>query len=130
MKTARQITREARELYRFCLVDGALDEARVRSAVRGIIDAGRPGGLAVLKRFQRLVRLDQVRHSAEVESAAPLASDVRERIVAALRRLYGPRIVAAFVEKPDLLGGVRVKVGSDVYDGSVRGGLSALEARF
>jgi F-type H+-transporting ATPase subunit delta len=130
MKTARQITREARELYRFCQVDGALDEARVRSAVKGIIDGGRPGGLAVLKRFQRLVRLDQVRHSAEVESAAPLVSDVRERIVAALRRLYGPRIVASFVEKPDLLGGVRVKVGSDVYDGSVRGGLSALEARF
>jgi F-type H+-transporting ATPase subunit delta len=65
-----------------------------------------------------------------VQSAVPLPADVRERIEAALARLHGPDIVASFTENPDLLGGVRVKVGSDVYDGSVKAALRALEARF
>jgi F-type H+-transporting ATPase subunit delta len=130
MKTARQIQREARELYRLCLVNGALDEERVRRVVRTIIDAARPGGLTVLSRLQRLVRLDLARHGATVESAAPLPADVRESYLSALTRLYGPGIATSFVDNPALLGGVRVTVGSDVYDGSVRGGLATLETQF
>ena len=129
MKTARQIQREARELFRLCMVNGSLDEARVRRIVKGIVDAGRPGSLPVLSRFQRLVRLNRALHRAEVESAAPLGDDVRASIVAALERIYGAGLSTSFAENPALLGGVRVKVGSDVYDGSVKGGLAALEAR-
>ena len=130
MKTVRQIQREARELFRLCRVNGALDEARVRRVVKAVIDGGRPGGLPVLSRFQRLVRLYQVRRQAHVESAAPLSPDVRASVIAALERLYGPGLATSFTENAALLGGVRVRVGSDVYDGSVRGGLAALESRF
>ena len=130
MKTARQIQREARQLYQLCLVNGTLDEERVRRVVRSVIDAARPGGLTVLSRLQRLVRLDRARHGATVESAAPLAAGVRDGYLSAITRLYGPGIATSFVDNPALLGGVRVTVGSDVYDGSVRGGLAALEARF
>jgi len=130
MKTARQTQREARQLYHLCLVDGFLDEGRVREVVQRVIGAGRAGGLAVLSRFYRLVRIERARRSAEVESAVPLPSDVREGIAAGLARLYGPGISASFADNPDLLGGVRIKVGSDVYDGSVRGRLDALEERF
>ncbi len=130
MKTAKQAQRDARQLFRLCLVNGSLDEDRARHVVQRLVDAARPGTLPVLSRFQRLVRLDRTKHSADVTSAVPLAPDIRALLEAGVARLYGPGIVTAFAEDPALLGGVRITVGSDVYDGTVKAGLAALEARF
>jgi F-type H+-transporting ATPase subunit delta len=130
MKTARQAQREARQLFRLCLVNGSLDEARARRVVQRMLDRARPGGLSVLSRFGRLVRLDRLEHSAEVESAEPLTADLRASIHASLTRLYGQGMATSFAEDPTLIAGMRIKVGSDVYDGSVKGGLAALESRF
>jgi F-type H+-transporting ATPase subunit delta len=130
MRTTRQAQREAKKLFRLCLVNGALDEGRVRQVVRHMVDAGRPGGLSTLSHFQRLVRLDGAAHRAHVESATPLAADVQADIEAGLVHKYGRGIVTSFTSNPHLIGGVRIRVGSDVYDGSVRAGLATLEARF
>jgi F-type H+-transporting ATPase subunit delta len=130
MKTNRQAQREAKRLFRLCVVDGSLDEGRVRQVVDGVIDAGRPGGLKILSRFQRLVRLRREAHSAKVESASPLSSDVQTQIESELARMYGRGLLMSYASNPRLLGGVRITVGSDVYDGSVRGRLTALEERF
>jgi F-type H+-transporting ATPase subunit delta len=130
MKTAKQAQRDARQLFRLCLVDGSLDEARARQVVQRLVDAGRPGTLPILSRFQRLVRLDRTKHSADVMSAVPLPPDIRALLEAGVARLYGPGIVTSFTEDPALLGGVRLTVGSDVYDGTIKAGLAALEARF
>jgi F-type H+-transporting ATPase subunit delta len=130
MKTTRQIKREAKRLFRLCLVNGSLDEGRTRKVVQRIIGDKRRSGLALLSHFQRLVRLDCARHTAEVESAVPLPADLRARIEAGLARTYGPGISASFAHNPGLIGGMRIKVGSDVYDGSVRARLAALEKGF
>jgi F-type H+-transporting ATPase subunit delta len=130
MKTTRQIKREAKRLFRFCLVNGLLDEARTRQVVQRIIDAKRRGGLALLSHFQRLVKLDSARHTAKVESAMPLPEDLRVSVQTGLARTYGPGISASFVHNPELIGGIRIKVGSDVYDGSVRARLAELEKKF
>ena len=89
----------------------------------------RRGSLQLLSDFRRLVRLDHDRHTALVESAAPISSGLRDSIQADLTRLYGPGLVASFVDNPALIGGLRIKIGSDVYDTSVRSRLAALEAR-
>jgi len=130
MKTTRQIKREAKRLFRFCLVNGLLDEARTRQVVQVIIDVKRRGGLALLSHFQRLVKLDSARHTAKVESAMPLPEDLRVSVQNGLARTYGPGISASFAENPELIGGMRIKVGSDVYDGSVRARLAELEKNF
>ncbi len=130
MQTRRHAERDAKALLRLCLIDGALDEPRVRQVVQQVIAAGRSNGLGVLSRFQRLVRLDRAKHRAQVESAVPLAADVRAGIEAALLRLYGPDMTTSFADDPALIAGVRIAVGSDVYDGSVKGNLAALESRF
>jgi F-type H+-transporting ATPase subunit delta len=130
MITAKQAQRDARQLFRLCLAGGSLDEDRARRIVRGLVDAGRPGALPVLSRFQRLLRLDRTKHSADVTSAVPLPPDIRAMLEAGIARVYGPGIVTAFAEDQTLIGGVRVTVGSDVYDGSVRGALAALETHF
>jgi len=120
--------RTARQFYRFCVVNGSLDDSRVRQVVTRVIASRRRGVLAMLTQFQRLVRLDRERHSARVQSAAPLPEDMRAQVVADVERTYGPGIETSFAENPALIGGVRLKVGSDVYDSSVRARLDAIEA--
>ncbi len=130
MKTIRQVRRDAKRLYRLCVVNGLLDEGRAQQVVRSIIESRRRGSLALLSRFLYLVKLDRARHRAEVESAAPLPSDLEAAIHADLTRVYGPGLVATFAQNPALIGGMRIKVGSDVYDGSVRTRLAGLERSF
>ena len=129
MKTTRKISRSARRLFRLCLVNGGLDETRTRDVARRIATSGRRGSRPMLSAFVRLVRLDLSRREALVESATELPFDVQETVSAGLKGLYGPAVKARFAVDPALVGGMRVKVGSDVYDGSVRARLAALEAR-
>lgn len=83
----------------------------------------------MLTSFLRLVRLELARRVALVESAAPLPVDVQQLVSAGLTGTYSIGVTAIFTVNPALLGGMRIKVGSDVYDGSVRARLAALEAR-
>lgn len=129
MRANRKARRAARQLFRLCLVNGGLEEERVRLVARRIGSSRRRGVVSILSYFQRLVRLDRDRRTAVVESAAPLVAAVREGIQSDLARLYGPGIETSFDQNPALIGGMRIKVGSDVYDDSVRARLTALEAR-
>lgn len=130
MKTTKQVRREARQLFRLCLVNGSLAEFRVRQVVQGVLQSGRRGGHAVLSRFLRLVKLDIGQHTAAVESATSLPGDLQAGVLAGLRQAYGPGTITSFALNPALIGGMRIKVGSDVYDGSIKAGLETLERRF
>ena len=88
------------------------------------------GYLAVLSHFERLVRLELARRTARIESAVPLAQDLKANLEAALTRAYGPGLNVSYAENRNLIGGMRIQVGSDVYDGSVQARLAALEASF
>jgi len=130
MKTNKQVRREAKHLFRFCFVNGSLDHDRVRMVVQQILRTKRRRYLALASQFERLVRLDQLRHTAEVASATTLHTDLRSNVQASLSREYGPDLDTSFVESPELIGGIRIRVGSDVYDGSIKAGLGALEKAF
>jgi F-type H+-transporting ATPase subunit delta len=129
MKSSKQTRRAARRMYRVCQVNGRLDPDRVRQIVQRVARAGRRGTVQILGDFLRLVRLDRDRHRAVIESAAGLSDDVRREVHAGLERTYGDGLETLFEVNPALIGGMRIRVGSDVYDGSVRGRLAALEAR-
>jgi len=130
MKITKQARREAKELFRSCVVGGLLEENRVRQAVQQVLKLKPRGYLAILTHFLRLVKLDIERRTARVESAAPLASDLQTQIQTSLARSYGKGLDISFAQNPELLGGVRIKVGSDVYDGSVQGRLAELQESF
>ena len=129
MRTKRQVGRAARTLYRLCLVDGLLDRNRARRVSQRLASTRRRGSLAILAAFRRLVQLDHDRHTALVESTTPLTAAMRDEILADLARVYGPGLQTSFTVNPELLGGVRIQVASDVYDGSLRSRLAELEAR-
>lgn len=130
MKIKKEAKREAKQLFRLCLVNGVLDEHRVRRVAQQVVAAGGRDRPAILSHFGRLVKLELTRHTATIESAIPLSADVQAAIETGLRRRYGLGITAAFLHRPALIGGMRIQVGSDVYDGSVRAGLAALEKTF
>jgi len=130
VKTSKLARREAKQLFRSCLVNGLLDENRARQAVKRVIEAKPRGYLAILSHFQRLLKLDLERRTAKIESAAPLSQELQAELQAGLTRRYGAGLNVAFAQNPALLAGLRIKVGSDVYDGSVQGRLAALEQSF
>ena len=74
------------------------------------------------------MKLDVDRRTARIESAVPLAEAQQAAIKANLTRRYGEGLSFAFAQNPELIGGLRVQVGSDVYDGSVQARLAALAA--
>ena len=130
MRTRRQNVRDARRLWRMCLSNGEVDERRARTVLGIAISSEHSGSRAVLAQVLRLLRIDRAQHAAEVASAAPLEARMRAAIERTLTHHYGRRIAATFVVDPSLVGGMRITVGSDVYDGTVRTALAALEERF
>ena len=130
MNANKKVYRAARHLFRLCVVDGRLDEERARRVARRVAASRRRGALRMLSAFQRLVRLDRGRHTALVEMATPLPPPFLDTVRAELTQIYGAGLQTSFEHNPDLIAGLRIRVGSDVYDGSVRGRLAALEGRF
>jgi F-type H+-transporting ATPase subunit delta len=130
MKISKQTRREARQLFRACLVGDALDENRARQAVTDVARQKPRGFMAILSHFQRLVRLEVARRAARIESAAPLSPQLQAQIQADLVRKYGPGLSFTFAQNAALIGGVRIQVGGDVYDGSLIGRLTALQESF
>ena len=128
MKITKQARRDAKQLFRSCLVNGLLDENRARQVVGQVIAQKPRGYVAILNHFQRLVKLDLERRTAVVESAVPVAPELQASVTRELSELYGQGLNISFTQNPSLIGGLRIQVGSDVYDGSVKARLAALEA--
>jgi F-type H+-transporting ATPase subunit delta len=130
MKISKQARREAKELFRSSVVNGVLDENRVRQAVGKVAELKPRGYLEILSHFQRLVKLEVERRTAKVESAVALSPEMQSEVANKLAGIYGQGLNISFAQNPALLGGLRIKVGSDVYDGSVQARLENLVESF
>jgi F-type H+-transporting ATPase subunit delta len=130
MSQTKQAKREAKQVFSLCFVNGSLDEGRVREVVRRVAESTNRNRFNFLSTFQRLVKLDRDRHTATVENAMPLSADIQASVQADLSHTYGPGLNTTFTHNPELIGGMRIKVGSDVYDSSVKARLIAIQARF
>jgi F-type H+-transporting ATPase subunit delta len=130
MRISKQARREAKQLFRAAQVNAVLDDGRVRMTVDELIARKPRGYVGILSHLERLVKLDIVRRNARIESVVPLDGAIEGTLKAALTRRYGPGLQFSFGVNPDLIGGMRVQVGSDVYDGSIRAKLTELQDNF
>ena len=130
MKISKQSRREAKELFRSTFVNGVLDDNRVRTVVSKVAQAKPRGYFEILSHFQRLVKLEIERRTARVESAVALPPELQAEVKNKLANIYGQGLNISFAQNPALLGGLRIKVGSDVYDGSVQARLERLVESF
>jgi F-type H+-transporting ATPase subunit delta len=81
----------------------------------------------VLKNYKRLLRLEVEKRHATIETASEVDLAIRSEIVSNLKSKYGNDLATEFHVDPQLLGGMRVRVGNDVWDGSVRNRLQRLQ---
>jgi len=130
LKITRQARREAKQLFRVCQADEQLDAAKVRQTVQLLIDKKPRGYLGILQHLQRLVKLDVSSRRARVESAVVLTDAQQQNIRESLGRLKDGEVTVEFAENAELIGGMRVKIGDDVFDGSVKTRLATLSESF
>lgn len=127
MKISKDAARAARQLFRLSHKDGRLEGDLIKKITSRIAESKPRGYLGMLQEYARLLRLESEKSEALVESAIELGAQTGNDLVNDLRAKYGGELKAEFRVNPDLLGGIRVKVGSDVWDGSVRARLNELK---
>ncbi len=115
-------------LYGAVLSEGRLDQGKVRAVLASLVERRPAGSAEILQEFHRLVRLNLESHAALVESAEVLGSSERAVIEKNLTDRFGSETTFSYSVNPDLIAGIRVKIGSDVYDASVRERLKRLKA--
>jgi F-type H+-transporting ATPase subunit delta len=127
MKINKEIRQISRKMLRGSFTDGQLDRGKIASLVQSLIAKKPRRYLDILQNYKRLLRLEIQKRHATIESATELSSQTSSKILAKLKKKYGNDLTTDFVVDPTLLGGMRVRVGSDVWDGSVRNRLQRLQ---
>ncbi len=130
MKLTKEARKVSRALFRQTLVDGRLDETRARAMVDEIARQRPRGYMSILKNYLRLLKAETSRRHALIESAVPLTPAEAASISNDLRARHGRDLTTDFQVTPDLIGGLRIQIGSDVWDGSIRNRLNRLQEQF
>ena len=127
MKINKEIRRLSRAMLRASFTDSQLDPGRIASLVDSLIARKPRHYIEVLKNYRRLLRLELEKRQARIETASEVDSATTSELVGNLRKKYGSDLTTEFVVNPDLLAGMRIRVGSDVWDGTVRNRLERLQ---
>jgi F-type H+-transporting ATPase subunit delta len=127
MKINKETRQLSKELLRASFTDGRLDNGRIASLVMSLIKKKPRNYIKVLESYKRLLRLEVEKRTATIETATEMAPEASAQIVANLKAKYGNDLTARFVVNKELLGGMRIRVGSDVWDSSVRNRLHRLQ---
>ena len=130
MKTNKEIRRLSREMVRTSFTDGQLDRGKIASLVQSLIAKKPRNYIGILQNYKQLLRLEIQKRHARIESATELSAETNSRILQNLKRKYGRDLTTEFVVNRELLAGMRIRVGSDVWDGSVRHRLESLRQQF
>ena len=126
MKVSKDALRTARQFLRLTLRNGNVDLGTAKTIVDKVIADKPRNYLGILTSYQRLLRLELEKRHAIIESATEVSESERTSITTDLQSRHGADVTAEFRTNPELLGGIRVKLGSTVWDGSIRSRLEAL----
>jgi len=127
MKLNKEIRQVSRKMLQASFTDGQLDPGRISSLVDSLVTRKPRNYVVALKNYKRLLRLELEKRHATIETASEVDSAVRSEIEANLKSKYGNDLSTEFHVAPELLGGMRIRVGNDVWDGSVRNRLERLQ---
>ena len=130
MKVSKQARRDAKLLFKGCLKNGVLQEVSVTKTVQAVVDRKPRAYIQILNHLLKLVKTDIHSRTARIESADSLDDATRESVEKLLVDRYGTSLMISFDVNPALIGGMRIQVGSDVYDASIRSRLQKIEESF
>jgi len=124
-KVAQQF---ARQLFAMSVVDGVVSADRVEGVLQFVEKHKVANPVMVLKAYHRLVSIELAKSVALVEHSGDVSAATLAAIEAAMSKKYGRAVKAKAEPNPELLAGMRVHVGDDIYESSIAGQLAALAA--
>lgn len=130
MKISKSAAAAARRLFSLCQSNGRLDEAKLRQVIARLVESKVRDYRSILAALQRLTRIDLDRRKVLIESAVEMDESTHQRVVAGLIEKYGDDLEIRHQVTPALLGGLRIRVGDDVFDGSVQGRIDRFASAF
>jgi len=127
MKLNKDARRSARRIFKACFENSRLEENRVRKAFEAISKQKPRGYIGILSELVRLVQHETKKHSLHVESATHLDGSQLEGIQSKIQTRFPQPLKLSHTMNPALIGGLRVKIGSNVWDGSIAARLNQLK---
>ncbi|MDO4409959.1 MAG: F0F1 ATP synthase subunit delta [Akkermansia sp.] len=126
MKIGKDTQTMARRLFRLCLDGDTLVEDNVRHIASQIVARKPRNYVALLNAFYEQVRYAVQRRTVTIESAVTLTDDERRAIYEKLSSKHGENLYYHWLVNPELIGGIRIQIGDDVRDGSVKARIDRL----
>jgi F-type H+-transporting ATPase subunit delta len=128
MRADKKTKALAKQLFKLSLVNGAVSPEQI-TGVLGYIEKNVPRhALALLQLYHRAIATELAKSNAVVEHAGPISDTTLQSIEAAMTRKYSRPVAATARPNPKLLAGLRIRIGSDVYESTIAGQLAALSA--
>lgn len=126
MAADKQTKLLAKQLFKLSVVNGVVSPEQVAGVLGWVEKTSPRRPVALLKAYHHRIALELAKSRAEVEHAGPVTDATLKLIEAAMTKRYSRPVVATAKPNPKLLAGLRVRVGSDVYESSVAGQLAKL----
>ncbi len=127
MKVSKVAQSTARRIFRLCSKDGQVNEEHLRLAIEKLATEKPRDYRGMLQALRRLLRAEAAKKQVTVESAVELADATADEVKKSLASQYGKDLNFEFKVTPELLGGMRIRVGNDLFDGSVKARLEQLQ---
>ncbi len=129
MKVTKDAATAGKRLFRLC-AQGSLDEEKLRKVIKGLTERKPRNYHGILVTLHKLVRLHQAQRHVLVESAQQLDEATGQNIANKMLSDHGEGLTFEYKINPALLGGIRIRKGDDVWDGSVKGRLDKISNAF
>ena len=126
MAADKQTKLLAKQLFKLSVVNGVVSPEQVAGVLGWIEKTSPRRPVALLKAYHHRIAIELARSRAEVEHAGPINDTTLKSIEAAMTKKYQRPVTASAKANPALLAGLRIRVGSDVYESSVAGQLAHL----
>lgn len=128
MAADKQTKRLAKQLFKLSLANGAVSPDQV-AGVLGWVEKRAPRHpLSLLRTYHRYIATELAKSRAVIEHAGPVSDLTLKLIESAMTQKYRRPVAAVAKPSPELLAGLRVRVGSDVYESSISRQLAVLSS--
>ncbi len=118
----------ARQLFNMSVVDEVVSAEHVEGVLAYLEKHTPANPLQVLQAYQILIARELAKSHAVIEHAGPVADGVLRSIEGALTQKYKRQVTATARHNAELIAGLRMRIGDDVYESSIAGQLEQLSS--